>query len=106
MKSSDMLEKIEDNQLKDISGGGRGHGKVAQKNGFFHRLKNFFGFGKDEENRKGNFLDNKGVYHINCIKCGKEIKSLTPMPNSCYACGPQVCDDCKGEKTVEKADKD
>ena len=106
MKNENMPEKIEDNQLKDISGGGRGRGSVAKEGGFLYSLKKFFGFGPKEENRKGNYLDKNGVYHINCIECGKSIHSWKPQPNSCYACGPQICDDCKAKKSVKKVDEE
>ena len=95
-------KKIKDNQLEKVSGGMFERDAVpVHETTFWEKFKNFFGFGKKEETRGkqeghiGNFLDDKGVYHINCIKCGKELRSFTPAPGSMYACGPQVCDECK-----------
>lgn len=106
MKNENMPEKIEDSRLKDISGGGRGHVKVAKDGGFLYSIKKFFGFGSKKENRKDNYLDKDGVYHINCIECGRHIRSWKPQPGSCYACGPQVCDDCKAKKSVKEVDEE
>lgn len=42
-----------------------------------------------------NHLDDKGVYHLVCTKCGKDIKTWKPQKGSCYACGPQICENCQ-----------
>lgn len=105
MNNKDEPKVIEDSQLENVSGGGFGGGPVAHSKSFMERVKNFFGFGKKEESIKGNFTDEYGIYHINCIECGKEIKSWKPMPNSCYACGPQVCKECRAQEQGKYLDE-
>ncbi len=104
MKDRDISKSISDEQLGDVSGG-LGENVTNRDKSFLGAVKNFFGFGKKEDLRKGNFLDEHGVYHINCMKCGKKIKSWKPSPNSCYACGPQVCMDCRTKQKNDHLEK-
>ncbi len=90
-------KKIANNSLNDVSGGNNSVSADAIKEPTSVNL--LISSKSDEPQKKGNFLDKDGVYHITCISCGKELNSFKPAPGAAYAVGPQICDDCSKNKS-------
>lgn len=93
-------KKIANNSLNDVSGGSKD--REIDSYDVPKAVNLLISSRSDEPQRKGNYLDENGVYHITCINCGKELKSFKPAKGSAYAVGPQVCDDC--QKNVSKTE--
>ncbi len=93
MENKVLFERVSDESLGKISGGVDPLDNVSEDVTEISDI----GSGKDVI-KKSDYVDEKGVYHVICKECGKEITSWKSTTGKTYPSRPQLCDECNKKK--------